>query len=137
MSTMKIEIRGAGKLAIFVEVNKNDTAQAVKLEIEKREEIASDTQRIFYRGKELFGNKPLKDYGVGHGTIIQLALRPTLITTKQRYIQSMHIFCSEYIHIISVYMHMIQSKYTGSIYRCNTNGSKEIRNHCQRKCNHW
>ena len=82
MPTMKIEVRGVGNMVISVEVNKNDTAKAVKLEIEKREEIASVSQRLFYGGKELFGTKPLKDYGIGDGTIIQLALRDINNNTK-------------------------------------------------------
>ena len=84
MSNIKIEIRTVGKKVIFMEVNENDTAKAVKLEIEKHLEIASVTQRLLYGGKELFGNKTLKDYGIGDGTIIQLALRGILTTIKQR-----------------------------------------------------
>ena len=89
-STIKIEIRTVGKKVIFLKVNKKDTVQDLKLEIEKHLEIASVNQRLLYGGKELFGNKPLKDYGIGDGTIIQLALRAILTTIKQRCIQSMH-----------------------------------------------
>ena len=57
MSTVKIEIRTVGNKVIFLEVNKNDTVQNLKLEIEKNLEIASVNQRLLYGGKELFGNK--------------------------------------------------------------------------------
>ena len=73
MSTIKIQIRTANKKVLFVEVNKNESIQSLKLEIEKQTQIAVLRQRLLYRGRELNNNKPISDYGVDNGSIIQLA----------------------------------------------------------------
>ena len=91
-STITIKIRTRTTGIISLKINTTDTVEFIKLEIEKRTSIAVIKQRLLYRGRELNNDKPINDYGVVDGSIIQLAVIKSIMSVS-------HDIESEYIEI--------------------------------------
>ncbi|KNC46004.1 NEDD8 protein [Thecamonas trahens ATCC 50062] len=71
---MKIKVQTLTGKQIELNVEKDDLIQHVKEQVEEKEGIPPEQQRLIFSGKQMSSDSPLSEYGLEAGSVIHLVL---------------------------------------------------------------
>jgi hypothetical protein len=74
-SAMQIFVKKVDGQTIPIEIEANDTVNAVMLKIEENESYPSSIQRLFFAGKQLDAERTIADYNIQKESTLHLILR--------------------------------------------------------------
>ena len=83
-SAMKIYVARADGDTLVLEVEPNDSIDAVKAQIQEQTGMTSDEQRLLWAGKRLEEGKTLSDYNIQKESTLQLIKREPIVAGEAR-----------------------------------------------------
>ena len=74
-SAMQIFVKTLSGKTITLEVEPNDSVDAIKVKIQEKEGCAPEKQKLVFAGKELENGKTLSDYNIQKESTLHLVLK--------------------------------------------------------------